>query len=98
MFVINKGSTSKPTARSDAARFTSKIFAAEWNEEVFQIDIRMAEFPNSAVRMRIARIIPTAIRPKFNSCSKYPLNPEELFENEEKSTPIATKVFCLSKL
>ena len=54
MTAINKGWTSRPTARSDTARLVSKMFAAECKEDVFQIVIRIAEFPNSAVKERKA--------------------------------------------
>lgn len=66
MLAIKKGSRSKPTVRSETARFASKMLAAECNEDVFQIVNRMAEFPNSVVRKRKMRITPFAIR-KFSS-------------------------------
>jgi len=54
MAAINKGWTSKPTARSDAARLVSKMFAAECKEDVFQIVSRITQFPDSAVKERKA--------------------------------------------
>lgn len=100
MFAIKKGSRRKPTARSDTARFSSKMFVAKCKEDVFQIAIKMAEFPNSAVRKRMIRITAFTIR-KFcfsGSCSEYPLNPRELVDNEENPTPIAINVFCLKAI
>jgi len=51
---INKGWTSKPTARSDTARLVSKMFGAECKEDVLQIVSRIAAFPNSAVKEKKA--------------------------------------------
>jgi len=51
---MNKGCTIKPTARSETARLDSKIFVTECKEAVFQIVIKIAEFPNSVVQIIVA--------------------------------------------
>ena len=43
-------------ARSDTARLDNKIFDAECKEDVFQIVIRITEFPNRVVILRITMI------------------------------------------
>ena len=70
-FAMDSGWRTKPTVRSDTARLANKIFDTECKEDVFQIVIRVAEFPNTAAKERITLITETVIL-KLISCSNVP--------------------------